>query len=195
MLFCACVVAAGLLRVCAWTGVLAMGCWDAADWSCGTRGSCQVVVLSRWLRTHNKSEQIGLSYAAAAWYRRNERPALPVVPDVRLTSAVAECERVTPLTVMQAVSHVLSWMNLAETAPGLQNELESNSLQGKSCQCYQHSELLFFNYLLSFSLQGSSRAHCLGVHRNKKCSLHFKSTNHFCFLRAFLALIFCDWRF
>lgn len=47
MLFCACVVAAGLLRECAWTGVLATGCWDAADWSCGTRGSCQVVVLSR----------------------------------------------------------------------------------------------------------------------------------------------------
>lgn len=47
MLFCACVVAAGLLRECAWTGALAMGCWDAADCSCGTRGSCQVVVLSR----------------------------------------------------------------------------------------------------------------------------------------------------
>lgn len=48
-------------------------------------------------------------------------------------------------------------MNLAETAASLQNELESNSLRGQKFPCYL---LLFFTYLLSFSLQGSAGAHC-----------------------------------
>lgn len=65
LMFCGCVVGAGLLREWAWTGVPEIGCWAAADWSCESRGSCQVVVFSRWLQKHNKSKHICACYIAA----------------------------------------------------------------------------------------------------------------------------------
>lgn len=78
MLFWGCVVGcAGLLRECAWTGVLAIGRWAAADWSCAILGSCQVVVLSRWLRTHGKSEHICICDITATWRMGSTRHTWP----------------------------------------------------------------------------------------------------------------------
>lgn len=78
MLFWGCVVGcAGLLRECVWTGVPPMGRWAAADWSCAIRGSCQVVVLSRWLRTHNKSEHICICDVMATWWIGSMRHSRP----------------------------------------------------------------------------------------------------------------------
>lgn len=71
LMFCGCVVGAGLLREWAWTGVPVIGCWAAADWSCERRGSCQVVVFSRWLKTHNKSKRICIWQTTATWWIRH----------------------------------------------------------------------------------------------------------------------------
>lgn len=130
MLFCGCVVAAGLLRECAWTGVLEMGCWDAADWSCETRGSCQVVVLSRWLQTHNKSEHIGVSHAAAAWCRGKRTAHFGPLTCFTCTTRCARyictrwAKRVRPLTGTRAVRPCALMNETSWNHSELQNELE-----------------------------------------------------------------------
>lgn len=128
MLFCCCcVVGAGLLRECAWTGGPEIGCWAAAaDCSCETRGSCQVVVLSRWLWTQNKSKHIGFCYATATWRIGNTRHVSPqtcftCMTRCARTSALTErckrhclCSRVL-WQECELSGHVLSWKKLAET--------------------------------------------------------------------------------
>lgn len=88
MLFCGCVLGcAGLLRECAWTGALGIGRWAAADCSCEIRGSCQVVVFSRWLRTHNKSKHICRCDAMTTRWWGNVRHILPQTCSTCATSA------------------------------------------------------------------------------------------------------------
>lgn len=162
MLFCGCVVAAGLLRECAWTGVLEMGCWDAADWSCETRGSCQVVVLSRWLQTHNKSEHIDVSHAAAAWCTGKRTVHFGPQTCFTCTTRCARyictrwAKRVRPLTGTQAVRPCALMNETSWNHSELQNELElfSVCLQTTSfCVIFTVSWVL----LTKFFLQSSRR--------------------------------------